>query len=159
MWLFKNAHFLYANRTPAELALESAIAALGIPYRAQMLFPGLGHIADFALLDSKVIIEVDGKSHDKPIQLAKDYIHTIALAKRGWKVVRCTNEEVLRSPKATLDRLILLATNPQRTPEELLEEAQALGLLDAHGKPTQPKRKPKPRRRGGTRRIARKAVG
>jgi very-short-patch-repair endonuclease len=84
--------------TAAEAALEPAIAALGERYRHQYPFWNLKYFADFALLDRKLIIEVDGSSHDKPEQKEKDLRHTLEVLKEGWIVVRTTNECALKDP-------------------------------------------------------------
>lgn len=105
-WLFKNWYYLYAHQTEPEKAMERAVCKLGERYRAQHLFPGLKHIADFALPDRKLIIEVDGASHMTEAQRIKDLVHTLALTKLGWTVVRCTNEDVQRAPDETLAGLL-----------------------------------------------------
>lgn len=89
---------LSAYPTGPERSLEPAVAALGEPYRAQHLFVALKHIADFALLRRKIIIEVDGASHQLPAQMKKDLEHTIALQALGWTVVRISNEWAERDP-------------------------------------------------------------
>ena len=103
--IFRNWYYLSVNTTPAERALEPAIAALGERYRSQWLFPRFRHIADFVLLDRKVIIEVDGASHDAPEQQRKDILHTLALHELGYAVVRVPNAEALAQPKAIIESL------------------------------------------------------
>ncbi len=105
--------------------MELEIALLGGRYRAQHLFMSPMRIVDFALLDDRVVIEVDGRSHDKPDQKWKDLTSSLALEARGWRVVRVTNEEALRDPAG------VVASLPDRikdrpTPQEL----QA--ALDSH---------------------------
>lgn len=104
--LFKNWYYLATNLTDPEKALEHAIAGLGQRYRSQWLWAGLRHISDFVLLDSRVVIEVDGKSHDSLGQRVKDLVHTLALERMGWKVVRCTNEEATRHPHVVVSELL-----------------------------------------------------
>lgn len=137
---------LLNNMTAPELALEPAIAALGERYRAQHLFIALRHIADFALLDRKLIIEVDGNSHNTPRQREKDLEHTLALQVLGWTVFRCSNEEAMRAPWETV-RAALGAV--QTAPEGLQAALQSLRqshpqLLE---KPAKHPRSPKPVRR------------
>lgn len=117
---------LYNNMTPAEQALEPAVAALGERYRTQYPFFGLRHIADFALLDRKLIIEVDGASHDHYKQKHKDLQHMLALEARGWSVYRCSNLQATVDPEGTV-RAALAAP---RTTREGLQEALAQLLLD-----------------------------
>lgn len=94
--------------TPAELALEPAIAALGIPYRFQfpcwMYRGGLRYFPDFLLPSLSLVIEVDDKSHrqktEEDAQRSADLLRV-----HGWKVVRCSNEDALRRPYETVERL------------------------------------------------------
>lgn len=100
---------LYAG-TPAELALEPAVASLGRPYRFQhpfWLFNGkLKFFGDFVLTEDKIVIEVDDTSHRKPAKRLKDAQRTEALNQAGYRVVRCTNAEALRDPHGTVARLL-----------------------------------------------------
>jgi very-short-patch-repair endonuclease len=114
---------LYNNMTPAEKALEPAIAALGEPYRCQHPFLKHKLFADFALLGRKLVIEVDGDSHNKPSQKKKDLEHTLALKSDGWEVVRVTNEMALAIPADTVEWC--LNQTPQTT-EQLTRELERL---------------------------------
>lgn len=93
---------LYAGTAP-EHALEPAIASLGIPYRWQM--PVGKYFLDFALPTLKVSIEVDGESHKRKDQITQDKQKTAYLEARGWRVVRCTNDEAVNDPYGTVNRL------------------------------------------------------
>ncbi len=156
MWLFKNAYFLYVNQTSPERAMEVAISKLGTRYRCQHLFPGLRHIADFALLDRQIIIEVDGKSHSKPDQIYKDLVNTLALEKRGWRVLRCSNDDVSSDAEGTLQRLLTHGITARLTIPEIEARLQDPDLLAALSPPKKTKRKPGPPRRAKPRRRARK---
>lgn len=98
---------LYTDITQAEYAIEPAIAALGVRYRSQHPIFAYHFIVDFALLDSRIIIEVDGKSHHGPKAQAADRERTLKLERLGWVVVRCTNEEAIAEPHATVQKLLL----------------------------------------------------
>jgi very-short-patch-repair endonuclease len=102
--IFKNWFYLYSNMTPSERMLEEHIKLLGERYRAQHLFVRHRHIADFALLDRKLVIEVDGPSHLEQVQRAKDIRHTLGLERDGWAVVRVSNDEVKADPGAALEQ-------------------------------------------------------
>lgn len=97
---------LYSNPTVSELALEPEIAKLGVPYRAQHPLFAVHCIADFALLDEKIIIEVDGKSHNSESAKAEDRERTLKIERFGWVVVRCKNEDAQREPAATVQLLL-----------------------------------------------------
>jgi very-short-patch-repair endonuclease len=96
--------------TPAEHAIEPAIAKLGVPYRIQhplFLFPGgLKYFPDFVLPSIGVVLEVDDGSHDDEKKKGNDAVRTAALEKLGYCVVRCSNDDALRRPYETVKRLI-----------------------------------------------------
>ncbi len=98
-------HRLYSNPTKPELAMERAVAKLGVPYRFQHLV-SCRYILDFALPDQMIAIEVDGPSHYTVKGLASDVERTAKLAEKGWTVVRCTNEEALADSEGTLRRML-----------------------------------------------------
>ncbi len=104
---------LYAGTRP-EIALEPAVAALGRPYRFQHPLWHLGLFPDFALTLDRVIIEVDGDEHRTAEGRAKDAERTRRLGDDGWRVVRCSNEEAVVNPWATVNRLMLQAGLPWR---------------------------------------------
>ena len=96
--------------TPAELALEGAVAALGVPYRTQ--FPGYlygsRYFPDFVLPTLQIVIEVDDDSHNKTDKMLDDVERSEKLeAKFEWTVVRCTNEEATNDPYGTVKRLLM----------------------------------------------------
>lgn len=105
--------------TPAEYALEPAVASLGVRYRTQ--FPlwlwhnvSLPYFLDFALPDYQIAIEVDDPGHDDPKQMEKDRERTAKLREAGWVVVRCTNEDAVSNPVATVNRLMVQLGLPLR---------------------------------------------
>src|SRR4051812_39164439 len=65
----------------------------GYPFRRQR--PVLKYIADFLCKDLKLIIEVDGASHDNPTQAERDIVRQRALETAGFKVIRFSDEEVI----------------------------------------------------------------
>lgn len=59
--------------------------------------PVLNYIADFMCKELKLIIEVDGSSHDSEEAQIKDGIRQQNLEDAGFKVIRFTNEDVLKN--------------------------------------------------------------
>ena len=97
---------LYSNPTPAEQAMEPAIAALGIRYRFQHPLWALRLFPDFVLLDHRVIIEIDDPSHRTTKKRKADAERTARLQRAGWRVVRCTNDEAIEDPTGTVAKLL-----------------------------------------------------
>lgn len=143
---------LLMNMTPAEVALEPAVAALGERYRSQFPFLGQKLFADFALLDRKLIIEVDGNSHDVPSQKLKDIQHTLALKALGWEVIRVTNEQALANPAGTVAGAL------QATPQTVAQLQSALQTL-TQNYPSLLEPKPKKSRSRKARTPAKRAAG
>lgn len=117
--------------TRSEIALEPAVASLGVRYRFQHPLWALGLFPDFVLLDDRLVIEVDDPSHRLSTRSVKDRDRTRVLEGSGWRVVRCTNDEAVRDPYGTVDRLMARAdlpyrTRPPTTPVSDLPESRAL---------------------------------
>lgn len=98
--------------TPAELALEDAVASLGVPYRTQ--FPGFLYgfrfYPDFLLPTLGLVIEVDDSSHKRSAKMIEDADRTEFMEDRfGWTIVRCTNEEALSNPHGTVRAMLMKA--------------------------------------------------
>jgi len=89
--------------TPAELAMEDAVAALGIPYRTQWpgFLYGCRYFPDFVLPTAGIVVEVDDPSHKRK-QEEDDERSRFLLERFGWVVVRVTNEEALRDARGAL---------------------------------------------------------
>ncbi len=51
------------------------------------------YVADFACVAARLVIEVDGPSHDAPEQIAFDAARTAFLANAGWRVLRIPNAD------------------------------------------------------------------
>lgn len=123
---------MYVRSTASESAFERRLANLGEPYRAQYPFPALRRIVDFAIPHRKIVIEVDGASHDVPAQRYKDVLTTIALEKLGWKVVRFKNTEIAgwdhSGPSADpdLNSIIIDRLTHRPTLQELETQLQSL---------------------------------
>ncbi len=120
--------------TPAEIALESAIAALGIPYRNQ--FPlflwGARFFLDFALPTLGVVVECDDPSHRKADKVAADAQRTAEIeGKFGWRVLRTTNEKALEDAHGALRDLLAEAGI---TPRDI-ERAKNRPLAECMPKP------------------------
>jgi very-short-patch-repair endonuclease len=105
----ERARKLRKESTPAERLLWSAlrnVAFAGLKFRRQ--HPVGFYVADFCCLKEKLIIELDGDSHDFTEQ--KDKERTEALNNEGYRVIRFANadvfdnlENVLKMIARTLD--------------------------------------------------------
>ncbi len=65
------------------------------------------YIADFVCLSENLIIEVDGLIHQLPENKESDEQRTAWLNEKGFRVLRVTNDEVLRNYEKTLDKILV----------------------------------------------------
>ena len=104
MDLHKRARHLRQNMTRAERLLWSQLKArrlAGHKFRRQHVMDGC--IADFACLQGKLIVEVDGGCHDDSTGV--DAGRTEWLEGEGFRVVRFDNDEVLHDLDGVLARI------------------------------------------------------
>ncbi len=57
----------------------------------------VGFVADFACLEARLVIEVDGATHGTDGEVARDVRRTAALAAQGFAVLRFTNNDVFHN--------------------------------------------------------------
>lgn len=105
------------NPTDAERVLWEYFRReqLGYKFRRQQVIDN--YIADFACLESKLIIELDGDYHLTAEQILKDQERTERLSLLGYKVIRFKNEEVIDNPETVIKQIknILIASNNEET--------------------------------------------
>jgi very-short-patch-repair endonuclease len=95
------------GQSKAEAALWSLLRdrrAHGAKFRRQ--HPIAPYIADFACIDARLIVEIDGKSHDVAEQRAYDAERDAKLAAAGWRILRIRDAELLTDPGAATARII-----------------------------------------------------
>jgi very-short-patch-repair endonuclease len=65
----------------------------GLKFRRQ--FPIAGYVADFACTEVRLLIEIDGISHDMGARPQHDAGRDAALSRKGWQIVRIPATDVL----------------------------------------------------------------
>lgn len=99
------ARSLRQTMTRAEIALWKRVRNRqlgGFKIRRQHAIDG--YYADFASEAVKLVIELDGEAHIG--SEAYDALRTETIEAAGWRVVRFTNMEVLRTPEPTLKKTL-----------------------------------------------------
>lgn len=96
---------LRRNQTDAERKLWQRLRnrqLMGVKFRRQM--PIRGYVVDFAAVEIKLIVELDGSQHidDKEA----DEFRTGFLQREGYKVVRFWNNDVLLRTDYVLEAII-----------------------------------------------------
>jgi primosomal protein N' (replication factor Y) len=96
-----SARRLRRESTDAERALWHALRrnALGAGFRRQHPIPP--YFADFACVEARIVVEVDGGQHGG----SQDTIRDAAMRAAGWRVLRFWNDEVLRNRAGVLTRI------------------------------------------------------
>jgi very-short-patch-repair endonuclease len=95
----KRARKLREQQTKAESLLWSVIRAkrlCGLKFRRQ--YPVGPFFADFACIQRKIVVELDGSYHD--YQYEDDLSRQRFLESQGWQVFRFANEDVLEDVEA-----------------------------------------------------------
>lgn len=94
-----NARELRARQTKAESLLWYVLRnrrLVGLKFRRQ--YPIEPFIADFACIEHRLVVEIDGGYHDYIYQ--KDLSRQKHIEDTGWQVLRFSNEEVLQDVEA-----------------------------------------------------------
>ncbi len=63
------------------------------------------YFADFACLEAKLAVELDGDTHGEPGQQARDAVRTRFLEAEGWQVLRIWNTDLMDNIEGCLDRI------------------------------------------------------
>jgi DNA polymerase len=78
----------------------------GLKFRRQ---EPIGHyVTDFFCASARLVIEVDGRTHDE-FSADRDKIRQTWLEQQGLRVIRFTNDEVLKHPDAVTDEVLRIA--------------------------------------------------
>ena len=104
--LKENAKNRRKNPTEAELFLWQNLQNKqleGYKFRREHVIGDC--IADFVCLSKQLIIEVDGGYHNEENQKELDQARTAYLNRKGFKVIRFTNEDVLLNIEKTLETI------------------------------------------------------
>jgi very-short-patch-repair endonuclease len=73
-------------------------------YKFRRQHPVDNYILDFACCEARLAVELDGGQHDERQEY--DRRRTLWLNKRGWRVLRFWNNELLNNEEAVLERII-----------------------------------------------------
>ncbi len=73
----------------------------GLGFRRQVPFQN--YVADFACLSAKLIVELDGESHEFVQQQTADQIRDAFFASEGFRVLRFTNADVLSNLEGVVE--------------------------------------------------------
>lgn len=105
--------FLRNNSSYAERVLWSALRKRqfrGWKFRRQ---ESIGtYVVDFWCPEARLVIEVDGRTHDRPGEPERDHERQDWIERQGIKFFRCRNEDVVANLDGVLERLGAILTTP-----------------------------------------------
>jgi very-short-patch-repair endonuclease len=104
---YSKARSLRRNQTEAESLLWRCLQSKqinGVKFRRQQ--PIGPYIVDFVSFQQKLIIEIDGGQHSYKSETISDEERTAELQKRGYKVIRFWNNEILQNPESVVENII-----------------------------------------------------
>jgi very-short-patch-repair endonuclease len=117
-----NARSLRTEMTEAERRLWQAIRGKQLQEcRFRRQYPIGPYIADFACIDRKLVLELDGGQHQEQIEYDKR--RTEFLQSQGWRVLRFWNNDVLKNLDGVLASIAeALSALPPSQPSPLQGE-------------------------------------
>lgn len=93
----KQARHLRQTMTASEVRLWQGLRGRRLDgFRFRRQHPLGRYIVDFACLSARLVVEVDGPSHQSPGQVLYDAQRTDWLVAQGWKVLRVDNNAVFQ---------------------------------------------------------------
>ncbi len=110
------ARELRRSETPAEHVLWRLLRAGGLGVKFRRQFPIDDYIVDFVCLEAHLAVEVDGDTHAGEAAEAGDRVRTSQIQARGFRVIRFSNREVLRSPEGVLESIRDAVSTPSPPP-------------------------------------------
>jgi very-short-patch-repair endonuclease len=75
----------------------------GLGFRRQV--PFRNYIADFVCMSAKIVVELDGESHDFEERQRADQIRDTFFAGEGFQVLRFTNEQVMSNLQGVVEAI------------------------------------------------------
>lgn len=99
------ARSLRRRPSRAERALWDALRDRGLGVKFRRQHPIAPYTADFACAEAKLIVEIDGLSHDDERQAEHDQTRTQSLRDAGWRVLRVRDTDVLSNLQAVIARI------------------------------------------------------
>ena len=100
-----------AEPTRAEAILWSFLRgrSLGVRFRRQV--PIGQYIADFACLSHRLIVEIDGLTHDLPGRYEYDQRRDRWFRSRGWTIIRTNDDDVWSHRDDVMSHIVTALAN------------------------------------------------
>ncbi|GAB3310758.1 endonuclease domain-containing protein [Luteimonas notoginsengisoli] len=103
--IWKNARSLRNNATDAEQHLWQQLRGRQLAgYKFRRQYPIAGFIADFACIEARLVVELDGGQHVE--RTAEDAARTRRIECNGYRVPRFWNDDVLVDTEVVLGEIL-----------------------------------------------------
>ncbi|WP_137177465.1 endonuclease domain-containing protein [Roseomonas sp. AR75] len=102
----RRARALWREPTDAERALWAALRSRQAAFKFRRQHPIPPFTVDFACIEARLVVEVDGGQHGGQRDAARD----AALQAAGWRVLRYWNSEVVENLDGVLADIVAVAT-------------------------------------------------
>jgi very-short-patch-repair endonuclease len=100
------ARALRSSQTSAEAKLWQALRNRRLArWKFRRQHPIDRYVVDFVTLNGKLIVEVDGVTHDGPSERAKDRARSDVLESCGFHIVRVSNTDVYDNLEGVLEMI------------------------------------------------------
>lgn len=103
--ILQNARVLRKTMTDAETLLWNILRREGLGVKFRRQHPVGNYVADFACLEKKCIVELDGGQHYEAGNIAKDTTRTAFLESQGFTVLRFANNDMLQNTDAVIESI------------------------------------------------------
>jgi very-short-patch-repair endonuclease len=102
----QRARNLRARQSSAEARLWRALRNRRLDrWKFRRQHPLDRYVVDFVTLDGRLIVEIDGATHGKASEIARDAQRTRVLESLGFHVVRVTNTDVYKNLDGVLEMI------------------------------------------------------
>lgn len=92
--------------TKPELKMKVILTSLNIPFEHQVRVEGINHLFDFRIEGTNVLIECDGDYwHHRLGQRKKDYRINRLAKRKGYRVIRFWEKEIMKNEDKVIDKL------------------------------------------------------
>ncbi len=102
------ARSMRKDPTRAEGVLWWLLRGRGIGVRFRRQVPIGPYVADFACLSHRVVVEIDGPTHEAGAQAAYDRRRDYWFQSQGWRVIRVTDDDVWSNRDDVLTEILLV---------------------------------------------------
>ena len=113
-WSGKFAKRLRREMTDAEVILWSRLRRDGVPGRRFRRQHPIGpYVADFACVQARLVVEVDGGTHSTSAEVQHDKRRNAYMRSKGWRIFRVTNNDIYKNLENVLDGIVTFAPPPR----------------------------------------------